>query len=85
VKWEWEEYSIGIQPLLLLRRYLFWLFPPHRPREKKLMTAGLTPQHRKSQNSPEEGHHTWYVFRGNALQFEVAADPAMRINNVAQR
>jgi hypothetical protein len=83
VKREWQEYGLGIRTLRSLRRGAYRFFSPQWPHRKEFVAARFTSQRRKSQQSPEEGYRARHEFRRNALQFEVAADPAMRINNVA--
>jgi hypothetical protein len=73
-------------PLLLpLRRCSYRFFAPQGTHRKKLMPARFTAQRWNTQQPSEESHHAWHMLRRNALQFEIAADPAMRVNNVAER
>jgi hypothetical protein len=58
--------------------------PPHRTYGKKFVTAGITPQRRHTEHSPKNGRRTRHMLRGDVLQFEVAANPAVRINDVAK-
>ena len=91
VEWKGEEYALGTRAnffsarLLPLWRCSYRFFAAQRAHRKKFMPARFTAHRRKTQQSSEESHHPRHVLRRNALQFEIAADPAMRVNNVTQR
>jgi hypothetical protein len=71
--------------LLSLGRGSYRLLPTQWTHGKKFMSARFTAQRWNTQQPSEESYDPRHVLRRNALQFEIAADPAMRIYNVAQR
>lgn len=49
------------------------------------MPARFASQRRDPQRPPKHRHHPRYVLRGDSLQFQIAANPAMRIKVIAHR
>jgi hypothetical protein len=60
-------------------------FPLQRAHGKKPMAAGFAAQRGESEDSPENRGHARHARGGNALQFQVAANPAMRVQQRAKR
>ena len=60
------------------------LFPSQRPHGKKLMPTGRAAHRRKPEDPPEDRRHALYTLGRNALQFQVAANPAMSVEEGAQ-
>jgi len=59
-------------------------FVPQRAHGKEFVPARLTAQRWNSQDSPENRHDSLHTFGRNALQFEVAANPAMSVEQNAK-
>jgi len=76
---------VSVSRLLSLRCCRYRFFAAQRAHGKKFIAAWFATQRGKSQQPPKERHHARHELRRNALQFEIAANPAMRINNVAER
>src|SRR5436853_5059523 len=49
------------------------------------MPAGCAAQRREPEDAPKDGRHAWHMLGRNVLQFEVAANPAMSIEERAKR
>lgn len=60
-------------------------FLAQRPYGKKLMTAGFAAQRGEPEKAPEVRGDAGNVFCGDALQFQVAANSAMRVQKRAKR
>jgi hypothetical protein len=52
---------------------------------KKLVAAGGASQCREPESAAEKCDHAWNVLGGDALQFQVAANSAMRVQECAKR
>jgi hypothetical protein len=60
------------------------LFPSQRSHGKKLVPAGCAAERREPEDPPGNRSHTRHVLGRNALQFQVAANPAMSVEEGAQ-
>ena len=56
-----------------------------RPHGKKIVPARLAAQRRHSQDSPDRSGHSLHSLRSHPLQFEIAAQAAVRIHPVPHR
>jgi len=61
------------------------VFASQRSYRKKLMSAGHAAQRREPEDSPKDRSHARHMRGRNVLQFEVAANPAMSIEERAKR
>ena len=61
------------------------LFSSQRAHRKKLMPAGFAAQRRQPQYPSKQRRPARHVLAGDALQFVIAANPAMRIQKAAKR
>jgi hypothetical protein len=68
-----------------LRYSFFTRLPTQGPHRKKLMTARRATQRGDTQGAPEDGDAALDALRGNALEIEIAANAAMRVNQATQR
>jgi hypothetical protein len=55
------------------------LFPAQRSHGKKLVPAGCAAQRGEPEDTPGNRSYTWHTLGRNALQFQVAANPAMSV------
>jgi hypothetical protein len=60
------------------------LFPSQRSHGKKLVPAGCAAQRREPEDPPGNRSYTRHVLSRNALQFQVAANPAMSVEEGAK-
>src|SRR6266404_1709979 len=61
------------------------LFAVQGAHRKKFVTAGCAAQRLESQKASGEGSHSGDALRGDALQFQIAADSTMRVHERAKR
>jgi len=59
-------------------------FPAQRSHRKKLVPAGCAAQRREPEDPPGNRSYTRYVLGRNALQFQVAANSAMSVEEGAK-
>jgi hypothetical protein len=67
------------------RRCFRALFPLHRPHGKKIMPAGFATQRGKTKDAPDNRGYARHALGGDALQFEVPANPAVCVEESAKR
>jgi hypothetical protein len=70
---------------LALRSRHARLFSTQRSHGKKLMPAGFAAKRREPEDPSEHRRHARHVFAGDALQFVVPANPAVRVEEAAKR
>ncbi len=77
-------------PIHLIRRgdahrFFFRLRFAHRQNREVLIPAGFATERGHAEQAPQESQGTVHIMRGNALQLQVAANRAVRVEGIAQR